>query len=145
MKLKNKISGEIKEFCLFDGNELQGGATLESLTKEWEDCEEPGWLKGYWFIDSCGSIIKEDYYNILGSVRRRIGNCFETEEEAEKAVEKLKALKRLKYKGFRFNGVEVFSEGLLEIDGVLPALKGADNTERLKIIDDLYLIFGGEK
>lgn len=37
MKLRNKISGEIKEFALFDGIGLQGGATLESLTKEWED------------------------------------------------------------------------------------------------------------
>ena len=39
MKLRNKISGEIKKFALFDGKELQGGATLEDLTKEWEDYE----------------------------------------------------------------------------------------------------------
>ena len=39
MKLRNKKTGEIKEFVLFDGNEIQGGATLESLTKEWEDYE----------------------------------------------------------------------------------------------------------
>ena len=37
MKLRNKKTGEIKEFALFDGKELQGGATLESLVEEWED------------------------------------------------------------------------------------------------------------
>ena len=36
--------------------------------------------------------------------RMQMGNYFETQEEAEKAVEKLKAWKRLKDKGFRFNG-----------------------------------------
>lgn len=37
MKLRNKKTGVIKEFALFDGEELQGGATLESLVEEWED------------------------------------------------------------------------------------------------------------
>ena len=37
MILRNKKTGEIKEFALFDGKELQGGATLESLTEKWED------------------------------------------------------------------------------------------------------------
>lgn len=102
MKLKNKISGEIKEFALFDGNELQGGVTLEILTKEWEDYEEP---KEYWYIDPmvcgayCTKIKKdEDLYNF----NKEIGNYFETKEEAEKAAEKLKAWKRLRDKGFRF-------------------------------------------
>ena len=39
MKLKNKKTGEIKEFVLFDGKELQGGATLSKLNEEWEDYE----------------------------------------------------------------------------------------------------------
>ena len=38
MKLRNKKTGEIKEFVLFDGkNELHGGATLAELNAEWED------------------------------------------------------------------------------------------------------------
>lgn len=65
-------------------------------------------------------------------------------KDAYEAYEKLKAWKRLKDKGFKFNGVEVFSEGLLEIDGVLSALEGIDNVERLKMIDDLDLLFSGE-
>ena len=38
MKLRNKKTGKIKEFVLFNGkNELQGGATLAELNAEWED------------------------------------------------------------------------------------------------------------
>lgn len=39
MKLRNKQSGEIKEFVLFDGKEMQSGLTLENLAREWEDYE----------------------------------------------------------------------------------------------------------
>ena len=39
MKLRNKQSGEIKEFVLFDGKEMQSGLTLEDLAREWEDYE----------------------------------------------------------------------------------------------------------
>lgn len=59
--------------------------------------------------------------------------------------EKLKAWKQLEDKGFRFDGVEVYSKGLLEIDAVLPALEDADHEERIKMIDDLWLLFGGEE
>lgn len=102
MKLKNKISGEIKEFALFDGKGLQGGATLKSLMEEWEDYEEP---KEYWFIDSDGEVNydRDDgtpFYNNC----KEIGNYFKTQEEAEQAVEKLKAFKRLKDNGLEIKG-----------------------------------------
>lgn len=61
------------------------------------------------------------------------------------AREKAKAWKRLKDKGFRFDGVEVYSKGLLEIDAVLPALEDADYAERIKMIDDLWLLFPEEE
>ena len=101
MKLKNKISGEIKEFALFDGNELQCGATLESLTEEWEDYEEP---KTEFYITGWGDIRKytTEEERFAFKQKLEIGNYFETKEEAEKAVKKLKAWKRLKDKGFRF-------------------------------------------
>lgn len=68
-------------------------------------------------------------------------------EEAVKdeAMEKLKAWERLKDRGFRFSGVEVYDEGLLGIDGVLPALKGANDAERLKMVHDLFLLFEEEE
>lgn len=59
----------------------------------------------------------------------------------DEAMKKLKAWERLKDKGFRFSGVEVYDEGLLEIDGVLPALKEANDAERLKMVHDLFLLF----
>mgnify|MGYP007111674184 CR=1 FL=1 len=98
MKLKNKRSGEIKEFVLFDGkNELQGGATLKDLVKEWEDYEEP---KEYWYIDYNGTVKCFQYLDYdWQEEMQSIGNYFSSEEEAEKAVEKLKAFKRLKDNG----------------------------------------------
>ena len=61
------------------------------------------------------------------------------------ARERLEAWRRLKDKGFRFDGVEVFSKGLIEIDAVLPALEDAEYAERTKMIDDLWLLFPEEE
>ena len=129
--------------------------SLAELNEEWEDApEEP---KEYWFIDAYGGIVQNritkhrgDAYTDMTDLyesQKEIGNYFETAEEAEKAVKKLKAWKRLKDKGFRFDGVEAFSEGLLEIDAVLPTLEKAAGAERLKIgvLDDLWLLFRGEE
>ena len=91
MKLKNKISGEIKEFALFDGNELQGGVTLEILTKEWEDVpEEPKGIQYIYYVNHFDTVKLDGV--IVG---------FGSKEEAELAVRKLKAWKRLKDKGFK--------------------------------------------
>ena len=120
--------------------------SLAELNEDWEDApEEP---RGFWFIDDEGGVQVEGEEcedNLDGM--KGIGNYFETKEEAEKAVKKLKAWKRLKDKGFRFDGVEAFSEGLLEIDAVLPTLEKAAGAERLKIgvLDDLWLLFRGEE
>lgn len=161
IELRNKKTGEIheitqavflpctmnKKFAIYSESEGHNYTynSLAELNEEWEDApEEP---KEYWCIDWTGGV---NHITVLDGVdkyeenKKEIGNSFETREEAERAVEKLKAWKRLKDKGFKFDGKEVFSEGLLEIDGVLPALKGADNAERLKIIDDLDLLFSGE-
>lgn len=69
--------------------------------EEWEDYEEP---KEHWYINFIGGIEKtdRDENDEPGRAMTEIGNYFETKEEAEKAVEKLKAWKRLKDKGFRF-------------------------------------------
>lgn len=62
---------------------------LYKIAEEWEDYEEPKFIKG---IKSVG--------NIGSSVHIELGR----EEEAEKLVEKLNALKRLLNKGFKFGG-----------------------------------------
>lgn len=144
MKLKNKRSGEIKEFVLFDGkNELQGGATLKDLVEEWEDApEEP---KYFYCICTEGSINKYEVerYETETWVKhaKSIGNCFNTREEAEKAVEKLKAWKRLKDKGFsiyswdyEFDMVDKPSQTII----LRASAVDSSNT-------DLDLLFGGEE
>lgn len=113
MKLKNKISGEIKEFALFDGNELQGGVTLEILTKEWEDYEEP---EEYWCITGRGNLhYLQDMTDENDKDHREIGNYFETKEQAEKAVEKLKCFTNLKNHEFMFDGWYYGTDGNIVI------------------------------
>ena len=112
MKLRNKKTGHIIECSIICSDENLSPRLIESnegrpitfaeLNEEWEDYEEP---KEYYFIRDDGSGVG---YSPIGNStvakrREAIGNYFETKEEAEKAVEKLKAWKRLKDKGFRFN------------------------------------------
>ena len=116
MKLRNKKTGEIVEFRYLqsdhvaplvlstresDKPEMYTYNSLAELNDEWEDApEEP---KDFWFIDADGEARETNYLsNSDKSSLRNFGNYFETKEEVEKAVEKLKAWKRLKDKGFRF-------------------------------------------
>lgn len=127
--------------------------SLAELNEEWEDYEEP---KKYWYIGDRGEIFPEIVENpghIWHQARKEIGNYFETEEEAKKAVERLKAYKRLKDKGFKFTGW-----GLLEYAGCdnfdyspqigfsIPTLdKDEPYGYPEEIERDLDLLFGGEK
>ena len=144
MKLRNKKTGEIR-----DGEDViienlrKNGSTLEAINLEeiredWEDYEES---TGYWYIDFDGDILScvEDFDEETDEERKSIGNYFETKEEAERAVEKLKAWKRLKDKGFRFGGISnykisfEFEERVMKKGEVFAPQK------------DLNLLFGGEK
>ena len=158
MKLQNKKTGQIGKLIINKDNiecvDLEYVPEYRNLTElnaEWEDYEEP---KDFWYIDDfmimCGSegeFTKPD----LGSFTEKdieklkeIGNYFGTKEEAEKAVEKLKAWKRLKDKGFRFDGFDVANPGG---DNVIcgQAYFKAGNYDREEIRSDLELIFGGEE
>jgi hypothetical protein len=116
MKLRNKKTGKIGYLyehslaqdiiIVYDVKGIVGKyKSITELCEEWEDApEEP---KEYWYIADNGEIEKDtddggDYEEKM----KKIGNYFEIEEEAENAVEKLKAWKWLKDKGFRFTGVE---------------------------------------
>ena len=64
---------------------------------------KPETLQNYYCVTSDGSVAKDDWRNWdLDNGRFEIGNCFQTKEEAEKAVEKLKAWKRLKDSDLKF-------------------------------------------
>lgn len=152
MRLKNKRTGEIGYLyehsllqdiiIVYDVKGIVGKYTsLAELNEEWEDVpEEP---KEYWFIENDGDIssigVDEDFAESLRA-SKEIGNYFETKEEAEKAVEKLKALKRLKDKGFRFRWIDM-QTGQIKYSFYLE--DGQKITRKDE--DDLLLLFGGEE
>ena len=112
-----------------------GYDTLAELNEEWEDYEEP---KGCWMINSLGEIICPYDAGLVPKGSKEIGNYFEAREESEKAVEKLKAWKRLKDKGFSFEGYDDgykhdFNSGHIEF-----YIKNDGD-----VLNDLDLLFGG--
>ena len=136
MKLRNKKTGEIIQviFEMCEGNvkvvnkiepEKYGEySSLEEIRKEWEDYEEQ-------------KDIQDIYVPPLTPTECIIE--FRTEEEAEKAVEKLKAWKRLKDKGFRF---ERWLLGGEYGNTITFAVYFECDDEARK---DLDLLFGGEE
>lgn len=150
MKLRNKKTGEIDEFLFevikdridlyrrvehSETKNIWHYNSLAELNEEWEDYEEP---KDYYFIRSESLTVGYSPINNTRSCRNRkqIGNYFSSREEAEKAVEKLKAWKRLKDKGFKFiDHIDRDSgQGMTryEWDGYVNG-------------EDLDLLFGGEE
>jgi len=173
MKLRNKKTGEIvvdgyvreTHDFQFDGQkhilavfksnghrppERVSGAyrSLAELNEEWEDApEEP---KEYYFIRDDGSGVG---YSPIGNStvakrREAIGNYFETYAEAEKAVEKLKAWKRLKDKGFKidlweYDGAKAKYQERISTGRILFRVKDYGHIEEND--KDLDLLFGGEE
>lgn len=154
MRLKNKKTGEImddaqyRNFSLHDGLSFRNGDkeyyyhSLAELNADWEDApEEP---KEYWGIDytSCrkGGIDEFTYDNDdIDEFNKSIGNYFETKEEAEKAVEKLKAWKRLKDKGIKFKESSICGSDF----SVCFSLENHDDYQGS--MEDFDKCFGGEE
>lgn len=148
MKLRNKKTGDIVEVLtdsiavdvLKDREDITGYYTsLAELNAEWEDYEEP---KEHWHIGCEGDVFIDNTERYLKSYSL-IGNDFETKEEAEQAVEKLKAWKRLKDKNFRF--LRYSALGFGEIDFSLDFEDIDDEGEIGELRHDLDLLFGGEE
>lgn len=131
-------------------------ASLAELNEEWEDYEEP---EEWWTISGAGYLWTTEHMspNTINDLKQ-IGNYFETEKEAEKAVEKLKAWKRLKDKGFRFDGCQGLKEHFYflalcdraEMSVVNRTVAGGNITgfsmdDYHDCMKDLDLLFGGEK
>ena len=152
MKLKNKKTGEVGNLVLNinpnresysvlsteNGDTICGNLvvadydTLTELNEEWEDYEEP---EGWWFINRAyePNATNSTLRNLEAD--KEIGNYFEAKGEAEKAVEKLKAWKRLKDNGFKFTAYQ-----LQELN-----IKFFLDHGYTKMGDDLDLLFGGEE
>lgn len=156
MKLKNKKTGlggrlafrttDCFKVVGQKGVVLGKYKTMAELCEEWEDYrKEP---TGFWLIDIFGIVEYahlECYEDGQITYLKRIGNYFETEEEAEKAVEELEALKRLKdyaakRKGHLFDGWCVDTDsGLVKIYTTLFAPLDFNGQVR----KDIHTIFGG--
>ena len=157
MKLRNKKTGEIVRVEFLNNWQTDDGTeigfrecntrvvysydSLTELNADWEDYEEP---KEIWYLDYDGlpyceeNPIEEEVQCI-----KEIGNYFETKEEAEKAVRKLKAWKRLEDKGFRFH--EWYKPDGCEPFIVVETNIGLDDIDNKKLQKDLDLLFGGEE
>ena len=147
MKLRNKKTGEIAEIP--DDLSALWNIVQKSLpnSRVWEDAsEEP---KKYWYIGDRGEIFPEIIENpghIWHQARKEIGNYFETKEEAEKAVEKLKAFKRLRDKGVVLHSCEG-AESCENFYRIIFSVR-CDRywSDRLHSVDaDLNLLLGGEE
>ena len=134
MRLRNKKTGGIDDFNIeATGLEWLGYTSLREFCEDWEDYEEP---KEYWTISGAGFLWTTEHKSTQTiDELKRLGNLFQTTEEAEKAVEKLKAWKRLKDKGFKFSHHSFLDR---RISYKVPV---ADE----KIGKDLNLLFGGEE
>ena len=145
MKLINRKTNEMAYFGdgIIDLRKLGCENVAEMIEAGWEDYEEP---EDYWYIDWTPNIgVYYTTYNGTDCDNRlkEIGNYFETKEEAEKAVEKLKAWKRLKdngleIKGWKFTPDMRHTKGnFVEVGAEIPYI--VDNKA------DLDLLFGGEE
>ena len=131
MRLKNKKTGEIKEYGSVGAITFEKGGVLEgfsqfdsikSFNEEWEDYEEPKAS-----INVTGPVEKDDNTVLIE---------FYNHEEAEKAVEKLKAWKRLKDKGFEVELRPGIARG---------EIRYYVKEESNEVEQDLRICFGGEE
>lgn len=171
MKLRNKQTGEIVEnayireshdfynkrtIAVFvrDGNHppervSTGYETLAELNDEWEDYEE---TKEYWYLTGRGNVCCiEDIDNDFDRAHKEIGNYFDSEKEAKRAVEKLKAMAKLNEFGFRFIDWELdmktVADGKIWFDVGINTEWDAERLLELKpeVKESLDILFGGEE
>ena len=114
--------------------------TLEkfpNILDEWfEEVEEP---KDYWVIDIRDGAGYKPYLEEPSEMDFEIGNYFETKEEAELAVRKLKAWKRLKDNGLKLESAEDFMRSPLD------EIHFEYDVEHQKnVYQDICIILGGE-
>ena len=116
----------------------QANGIISDMNYRPEQEEEP---KEYWYINRCYEAHATSPTQRNMTADQEIGNYFETKEEAEKAVEKLKAWKRLKDKGFQFYSVDYEDQTIVfEWANDWLSLTCGEQAEAKK---DLKLLFGG--
>ena len=145
MKLRNNKTGEIIDIkdCLRLSDDFPNHYIIDS---DWEDYEEP---KRTWFIDpNCtpdyidygDNPVTDNCYDDWNE----LGICFETKEEAKKAVEKLKAWKRVSEDNFAFVDWYWEDKNVNENGSRYFSIIGVCDPSEISE-DDLDLLFGGEE
>lgn len=117
MKLQNKKTGDIwvlninaeGDLWVSNGFEFYDINSIKQLADTFEDVEP----EEVWYIDFQGVIRSASKEENNWFKENEIGNCFETKEEAEKAVEKLKALTEAKEDGLKIKGYYYNHEDLV--------------------------------
>lgn len=156
MKLRNKKTGQEGNFIInkdhFECVDLEyvpEYRNLAELNEEWEDYEEP---KEYWTIDRSekGGLFVHKVAELAMlpewvECDEAYGIRFETEEEAEKALEKLKAFKRLRNEGFRFRAFESDIVTMDHKNISMVKIQATMECVGSNIDQDLDLLFGGEE
>ncbi len=158
MKLRNKKTGEILgslgSFIIQNPNHINCEAitkyeSLAELNADWEDYKENEYYYAITSIKADDGITKmKNIHNDMTDFDKSIGNCFETKEEAVAAVEKLKAYKRLKDKGFKFFGVKGLDYAIdFDIKPPFTHIHFDEYTaseDQKEFYNDLMLLFGGD-
>lgn len=141
MRLRNKKTGKVIEW--FNNTDGIFPNSLAELNEEWEDYQES---ETFWYISPTGTPIKSTtsiYDPLEIHLMKRIGNYFESEEDAEMAVEKLVALKRLKDEGFRFTGYSHYDWNGNESPAIAFEYSDFDKMfDDKRVVADLDLLFG---
>lgn len=155
MKLRNKKTGKIinsdelltDKFILdlFSRDFDYFNSKLHKIEDEWEDYEEP---KVGYIIDpmeeDCVSADDSGYEEPDVERAKELGIWFETKEEAEQAVEKLRAWKVLKDMSFKIVSIR-YRDNKNYIEWNIPQ-KVRDDYYAVKAFNDaLHLLFGGEE
>lgn len=148
MKLRNKKTGEIMDDVQYRNYSTSDGFGLRMDGKEWEYHSIAEFNEDW-------EDVPEEKKGIIEVKQGLVPTCVHivmaTEEEAEKAVERLRAWKRLKDRGFRFEGIKDDYTRILQSQEpfrtgkrYLQFNKSEDEEWMKENWEDLDLLFGGE-
>lgn len=121
----------------------QADGLVSDMNYHPESEEEP---KEWWYLNEYNEPEKVDFDSPIDDMEslREIGFLFESEEEAEVAVRKLKAWKRLKDMGFKIEGIRYRNnKNYIEWSISEKFIEGRFTTEAFSAA--LHLLFGGEE
>ena len=134
-------ASEATGICRTNIGECCRGNRKHTKGYKWKYEEDYKESKTHWMIDTS---VLEPVREIAGmpyEIDKEIGNWFDTKEEAEKAVEKLKAWKRLKDFGCRF-----ILDDHCAVKFVGPDARKITSAETQRSLSEAYkLLFGGEE